>query len=358
MARPYALLRASFPQVTSVGGFTNTSFPHDIAIGNEGRLYALCTGNSGPISILNLEDEDLGSFGAPGFGFRLPSHKCNPGSGDWPVQDGALSRPVQIILDRDEILYMSDEGTDRITIYNRFGEYLGKWGEHGDGDGQLDRPSGIAFDQDENMYVVDTMNHRVQQFTKDGVFLRKFGSYGTGDGELNMPWGIHIDELGDIYVVDWRNDRVQKFDADGNFIFKFGSSGSGDGEFNRPTGVAVDAHGDIYVADCGNDRVQLFSQEGRYVQQFLGDAVMTRSTLQRMFTLSKKYYRFRESAESVGLDAAKYFYRPLSVRVDDEFRMYVADHWSYRYQVYQKEAYPLSEDEVDAPLRAATTSPF
>ena len=90
MPRPYALLRASFPHVTSVGGFINTSMPRDIAIGKEGRLYALCTGNAGPIAILNLEDEDLGSFGAPGFGFRLPSYKCNQKNRDWPVQDGAL----------------------------------------------------------------------------------------------------------------------------------------------------------------------------------------------------------------------------------------------------------------------------
>ncbi len=355
MPRPYALLRASFPHVTSVGGFVNTSMPRDIAIGKEGRLYALCTGNAGPIAILNLEDEDLGSFGAPGFGFRLPSYKCNQRNRDWPVQDGALLWHVQIIVDRDEILYISDQGTDRITIYDRFGEYLGKWGEHGSSDGQLDRPSGIAFDYDENMYVVDTMNHRVQQFTKNGVFLNKFGSYGTGDGELDMPWGIHVDELGDIYVVDWRNDRVQKFDSDGNFIFKLGSSGTGDGQFNRPSGIAVDRHGDIYVADCGNDRVQLFSQEGRYVQKFVGDATMTRSTLKRTLTANKKYFRVRESAEAVGLDAAKFFSRPVSVRVDDEFRMYVADHWNFRFQVYQKEAYPLSEDEVAPPLRAAST---
>ena len=275
MPRPYGLLRAGFPYLKSLGEFINTSFPHDIAFGKEGRIYVLCLGNSGPIAIINMEDEDLGSFGAPDFGFRLPSHKCTPGNSDWPVRDGAILWPVQIIVDAAELIYVSDEGAHRITVYDRTGEFHGKWGKFGSEDGEFNRPSGIAFDNDENMYVVDTLNHRVQKFTKDGRFLSKFGSYGTGSCEMNMPWGIHVDELGDVYVVDWRNDRVQKFDADGNFIFGFGISGSGDGEFNRPTGVAVDSDGDIYVCDRGNNRVQLFDAEGRFVQKFHGEGTAT-----------------------------------------------------------------------------------
>ncbi len=355
MAYPYALLRTGFRYLTALGGFVNTSMPHDLAFGQEGRIYVVCTGNSGPISILNLDDEDLGSFGAPGFGFRLPNHKCSPGNQDWPVQDGAVLWPCQILVDSEELVYTSDQATDRITVYNRFGEYQGKWGEHGSGDGRLDRPSGIAFDADENMYIVDTMNHRVQKFTKDGRFLMKFGVYGRGEGEFDMPWGIHIDEVGDVYVVDWRNDRVEKFDSDGNFIFQFGSFGDGPGEFNRPAGIAVDGHGDIYVADCGNDRVQLFSKEGRYVQQFLGDATLpTKSHRERLFTSTKMGLRFRESSS---MDDLRYFQRPLSVRVDSEFRLFVTDHWSYRIQVYEKEAYPRTEEEVAPPLRAPVLGP-
>ena len=42
------------------------------------------------------------------------------------------------------------------TLLSASGEFLGKWGERGEGEGQLNRPSGIAFDADENLYVVDT----------------------------------------------------------------------------------------------------------------------------------------------------------------------------------------------------------
>ncbi len=342
MAYPYALLRAGFRYEKALGGFTNTSFPHDVAIGQDGRFFVLCQGNSGPISILNLADDDLGSFGAPGFGFRLPSYKCNPGSDGWSIQDGAFLWPCQIIVDSDELLYVSDQAADRISVYNRFGEYLSKWGEHGSGDGQLDRPSGIAFDADENMCVVDTMNHRVQKFTKDGRFLAKFGSFGSGEGELDMPWGIHIDDIGDVYVVDWRNDRIQKFTAEGEFIFALGRSGDRDGELNRPAGVAVDSDGDIYVADTGNNRVQLFSEEGRYVEKFIGDATLSKSMINYMMPQATPLM-LRELSR---LEPQKRFRTPRSVVVDDQKRMYVAEFHSFRVQIYEKQAIPLSADQI------------
>ena len=349
MTRPAGMIRAGFPYVKTIGSFTKTSIPYDLALGQEGRIYVIGGGNSGPISIIDLDDGDHGAFGAPDFGFRYPNHKCAQGNQDWPVRDGAILRPCQIIVDEDELVYVSDEGADRISIFNRQGEFLGKWGEHGSGDGQLDRSAGIAFDANENMYVVDALNHRVQKFTKDGKFIGKWGTFGTGNGEFNMPWGITIDELGDIYIGDWRNDRVQKFDSNMNFIFKFGKSGSGDGEFNRPSGIAVDKDGDIYVADTENNRVQLFTQDARFVQQFTGDAIISKSTLDRMFTGNKLSRRLRESGS---LDLEKLLGRPRSVRVDDEGHLFIADYECFRIQVYKKHAFPLGEDEIAPPLRS------
>ena len=349
MVRPYALLRAGFPYLKTLGEFVRTSMVDDIAMGKEGRIYCLCEGNSGPISITNLDDEDLGALGAPGHGFRLPNYKCPARNGVWPVEDGGFLRPVQVVVDQDELLYISDEATDRVTIYDRFGTYQDKWGARGSGDGQLDHPAGMAFDDDDNMYVVDSLNHRVQKFTKDGRFLSRFGTYGTGDGEFDTPWGIHVDVLGDIYVSDWRNDRVQKFDSEGRFVFKFGESGSRDGELNRPAGVAVDKDGDIYVADWGNNRVHLYDPEGRFVQMFLGDATLSKSTVQRMFTRNGLYRRQRESGS---LELEKRFGQPKSVRVDGEGHMFVADYEGHRVQVYKKEAYPLTEEQIVPPLRS------
>lgn len=331
MGRPYALLRAGFPYLKTLGMRRVTNFPLDVAIGRDGALYVLCRSvGTAQIARVTQEDENLGPIG--GFG----------------TDDGKFQLPAAMILDRDENLFVADEGLNRITVLSKTGEFLEKWGEPGDGDGQLNRPSGIAFDPDGNLHVVDTMNHRVQTFSRDGKFLQAWGSHGDRDGELDMPWGIAVDELGDVYVADWRNDRIQKFTADGRFLMKIGRSGSGDGEFNRPTGVAVDKDGDIYVADCGNNRVQLFSDVGRYVEKFIGDATLSKSGREYMLTNARPN-RLREMAN---LEPQKRLRSPKSVRVDDQGRMYVADYWSYRVQVYQKEAIPLGPDLIVPPLRS------
>ena len=327
MARPYALLRAGFPYLKTIGMRRYTNYPVDVAIGREGRVYVLMTqeiGQSTAIARITLDDDYLGQIGSLGKG------------------DGQFIWPNAIIMDREENLFVSDSALHRITIMTTEGEFLGKWGEHGSGDGQLDRPAGIAFDSEENVYVVDTMNHRVQKFTRDGVFLMKWGSYGSGEGQLDMPWGITVDELGDVYVADWRNDRIQKFTAAGEFIFSLGKSGSGEGEFNRPAGVTVDSDGDIYVADTLNDRVQLFSAEGRYVEQFIGDATLSRSARTYMMPQATPLM-LREMAV---LEPQKRLRKPRSVRVDDHGRMYIPDYETFRVQVYQKEAIHLSADQV------------
>ena len=333
MTRPYALLRAGFPYLTTIGMRRVTSNPVDLALGREGRVYVLCRGSiQTEIRRITLDDDDLGPISGLGTG------------------PGQLTWPAAMIADGDENLYVSDEATHRVSAFSKDDEFLGAWGEHGTGDGQLDRPSGIAFDPDGNIYVSDTLNHRIQRFTRDGRFLAKWGRHGSGEGELDMPWGIAVDELGDVYVADWRNDRIQKFSAGGEPILRFGDSGTGDGQFNRPSGVTVDGEGDIYVADWGNNRVQLFDRDGKYVDKFIGDATLSR--MGRTYVLANPVtLRLRDASF---LEPQKRLRGPISVRVDERGRMYIPDFGSHRIQIYQKERYPLEKAQIAAPQRSPT----
>ncbi|MFN8633901.1 MAG: NHL repeat-containing protein [Chloroflexota bacterium] len=324
-AFPYSLLRAGFPYYATIGMRRVTTAAADVAIGGEGRLYVICRddGQGGAIRRTNWDDEDLGTIGGAG------------------TEPGKLMWPVQLILDKDETLWISDEGTYRISQFNRDGQLLSHWGEYGAEPGKLNRPSGIAFDADENLWVVDTQNHRIQKFTKDGQFISTFGSRGSEPGQFEKPWGIAVDPFGDVYVGDWGNDRVQKLTADGQPLLSMGHTGAGDGELRRPAGVAVDRHGDIYVADRGNHRVVLFDKTGRYVEKFIGDATISPSG--RKYVLANpKVLRGREMTT---LEIQKRFRGPMSVRLVGDL-MYVPDFGSHRIQVYKKEAYPLAEADI------------
>ena len=331
---PHALLRSGYPYYTTLGMRRVTTYPVDIVIGDEDRLFVLnrTDGSGGQIRRTNWDDEDLDILGSD------------------------FVWPAQMIRDAEENLYVSDEGKHTITVWRHSdGELLSEWGEHGSGDGQLDRPCGISFDLDGNMLVVDGRNHRVQKFTQSGEFVSAFGEFGDGDGQFSYPWGVAVDQVdASIYVTDWRNHRLQKFDHEGKHMWTVGNEGDGMGEFNGPAGVNVDRHGDVYVADRGNNRVLQFDLNGRYVDRFIGDSVLSKSG--RIYILSSTtVLRNRESAE---LEVTRRFRGPTSVRTHSDPKrgelMYVADFGCHRIQVYRKLFDELTADMI-APVPTAPT---
>ena len=310
-------------------GFT---YPMNVARGEDDLMYVLCRSSEyrpegTRIAVCTVDEEYVNVF-ARGVSQQGP-HEYN-------FEDGSMVWPTCIAIDSQQNVYVSDEWINRISIFSKDGDFLGKWEERqGDGDGELNRPSGMAFDKDDNVFVVDSLNHRVQKFTKDGKFLAKWGSEGSGDGELNMPWGIDIDSQGNVYVADWRNDRIQKFSPDGAFLMKFGSSGSGEGEFNRPTDVAVDKDGIIYVADWLNDRIQVFDADGSFLALDIGNAGVSKWGKDKL-DANPEMWGERERAQ--GLERERLFWAPSGIAVDDQNRVFVCEGPRNRIQVYKKQS--------------------
>ncbi len=308
-------------------------YPVAIARGEGNRLYVLSRGTETPVfwpckrvTICTIDEEYIGQFGE-----KVPPEDAVPAA-----IDGAFFWPTSVALDSQGNAYVADEWLNRISIFTKDGDWIGKWGTPGDGDGEINRPSGLAFDENDNLYLVDSVNNRVQVFTKEGKFLFKWGGSGSGDGEFNIPWGIDIDQNGDVYVADWRNDRIQKFAPDGRFLMKFGTSGQGDGEFNRPTDVAVDKDGTVYVADFKNDRLQVFDADGSFITKLAGEATLSKWGRERV-ELDPVIMQGRERAQGLE-EREKPFQGPIAVAVDDENRVFVVECPRHRLQVFRKQS--------------------
>ena len=307
--------------------------PTDTAIGENGRLYVVSrsTGISDRsirVTVCDLEGEYYGTFGFHGEG------------------DGQFIWPSCGAVDSQGRVYISDEHTNLISNFDAYGSFLGRWGTSGDGEGELDAPSGLAFDKEDDLYVSDTQNNRVQKFTNDGRLLA-FGSKGDGDGQLNLPWGLTVAPGGDVYVADWGNDRIHRFSGEGNYVAKYGTSGRGHGQFHRPSGVAVDAEGYMYVADWGNERIQVLDPEGGYVMENRGESTLSKwaenflqanveeAEARARANLEPEMEYFNDDPHEESSHIEKYFWSPVSIKMDEAGRLYVTEGNRHRIQVYE-----------------------
>ena len=311
------------------------NWPVAVAIGEGDIVYVLSrggemisdvpwnrTGTGSRVSVLTMgkvpgDEELVGEFSKYGDG------------------DGQLIWPVGIALDSQGNVYVTDEWLNRVSIFDKDGNFLSLWGSSGDSDGEFAGSAGIAIDQQDNLYIVDSRNHRVQKLTKDGRFLAGWGKLGDGDGEFNSPWGITIDSQGYVYVADHKNHRAQKFTSEGEFEAKFGSYGTGRGQLNRPTDVAVDLDGDIYVCDWANNRVQAFGPDGRFITSFIGDAQQLSKWAQMLVDANADVIKARRRVYT--MEPEWRFALPTGVAFDaDKERLIVVDTHRYRLQIYNK----------------------
>jgi tripartite motif-containing protein 71 len=77
----------------------------------------------------------------------------------------------------------------------------------GAGQGQLNQPYGVAV-RGSLLYVSDMGNNRISVFDLNGTFQGTFGSAGAGNGQLRKPMAITIDSAGRIYVCENTGERI------------------------------------------------------------------------------------------------------------------------------------------------------
>ena len=114
-------------------------------------------------------------------------HRYSKSIGAYGVLGGrSFDCPVDVAWDSNERLYVLNrpEGNVRITVLDFDEQYYHEFVRPGTQDGQLIWPSCIAVDPDDVLYVSDQHTHRISLFNTEGTFLGKWGTEGSGDGEF------------------------------------------------------------------------------------------------------------------------------------------------------------------------------
>ncbi|WP_455202985.1 6-bladed beta-propeller [Kaarinaea lacus] len=232
---------------------------------------------------------------------------------------GTLTKPIGVAVNRnDGTLYVVDITAKRVVVYDKDGNYLRAIG----GTEVFHRPTSAALSPDGlTLWVVDnggvdSQAHHLYKFDAiSGDLIQTIGTRGKEQGQFNLPLQAETAPDGTVYVVDGGNFRVQAFNPDGTFKLAFGAIGRKSGQFSRPKGIGVGPDGNVYVTDANFANFQIFNSQGELLL-FIGD---------RSFK---------------GGPAA--YILPADITVDEDGRIYVADQYYRKVDVFRP--YELPED--------------
>ena len=120
------------------------NLPRDLAIGRDGQLYVVDSGNF-RVQVFDAAGRYLNAFGNIG------------------KQLGNFARPKEIAADREGNVYVVDTAFGNTQLFNAEGDLLMFIGERSEQDGpaRYMLPSGVYVDEDGRMYVVDQWFRKV-----------------------------------------------------------------------------------------------------------------------------------------------------------------------------------------------------
>jgi DNA-binding beta-propeller fold protein YncE len=239
-----------------------------------------------------------------------------------------FERPFGVALDRDGLIYVSEQDAKRITVLDPSGQRLRAITHP-----SLVRPAGIEIDKARGLlYVADpatqaSKDHSVKVFDLAGNLLRTVGTQrGSCEGCLLFPTFVALDSRGRLYVSNTMNGRIDIFDAEGTYVRRVGERGTSYGMFDKPKGIALDTFDNLYVVDSGWSNVQIFNPAGDVLLFFGGRGA------------------------NPGLLA-----NPTGIAIDKQNRIYVADFLNYRVATYQ--LVNTTADDARGPDKAPSRAP-
>jgi DNA-binding beta-propeller fold protein YncE len=224
-----------------------------------------------------------------------------------PESTGTDHVPVYLAIDPlTSEVYVSDRLAGAIYIYDRDGAYQRTFTLAEPRPGW--QPLGLAFDAKGTLYVTDLSGpfQKVIVIDRAAVVVRTLGE----SSKLSFPNGVAVDGAGNVYVSDSNNGRLLMFGTDGQVRAQVGR-GSGQGNLGLPRGTAVDGSGRIFVADSTGQGVFVYRAPG-------GDD-------------RRLAYRGFIGGEGVSDGLFEY---PNSVAIDARGRVYVADTFNDRVQIW------------------------
>ena len=204
-------------RVFSPGGMAMLKTPINIAVDTDGTRYIADTGR-GQVLIYGADDAFRGA-----------------------IDDKDL-KPTAVAVSTDR-LYVMDLDGHCIRVYEKAGRkplFTIPRAPLVDQPGRLFMPVNLALDTQGRVYVSDLANCQILIYEADGKYVRSFGSRGDLPGQFVRPKGVAVDRVGRTYVVDAASQVCQIFDATDKLLLYFGEPTGSPAPFTLPAAVIVD----------------------------------------------------------------------------------------------------------------------
>ena len=176
---------------------------------------------------------------------------------------GQFQFPMGISFLNDNEVLIADLKNCRIQRLNiQTGTVVKSFGKEGRKKGEFSGPVDVTVDDEERIVVTERGNKRIQVMSKEAESIFTFGD--KGPEKLHYP-SCCIPYKKMFLLTEAGKHCIKAFDQSGTFLYKFGKEGYQDGKFNWPRGLFVDSPNNLLVCDSGNNRVQQFSLDGRFI---------------------------------------------------------------------------------------------
>lgn len=186
---------------------------------------------------------------------------------------GNLCYPISISISNDKRIFIVDNMSNSVNIYNQNGSFLNKINY------AFEHPNKIFIDENDNIYVISRYLGEIVCFDKNLNFKFKIKNFSNSDS-FYFPYDIFI-KNDKIYVVDTLKDRIVIFSRDGKFLSSYGSNERNYLALDKPISIFIDEDNSIFILNYGDKTINYYDSSFNLITSYKDSNLKSPSSIQK-----------------------------------------------------------------------------